>query len=72
MINLIPLQIPEITKVKDSANIMKTIIEEAAKLPDLRHQIKPECLEPGFEYEWARVQRMRAEKHPLMSGGKRS
>ena len=71
MINLIPLQIPEIIKIKDP-NIMSTIIKEAAKLPDLRHQIKPECLEPGFEYEWPRVQRMRAEKHPLMSGGKRS
>ena len=72
MISLIPLQIPKnLVRVKDP-NIMATIIKDAAKLPDLRYQINPKCFEPGFEYEWDRVLRMRAEKHPLIKGGKQS
>ena len=30
--------------------------------------VRKECLEPGYEYEWDRVQRMRRENHPLMRG----
>jgi len=29
----------------------------------------PECSDPGFEYEWPRVKRLRCEKHPLIKGG---
>lgn len=72
MISLIPIQIPKNYVTPKSNNVFESIIKDAAKMPDRKDTINPKCSEPGYEYEWDRVQRMRAEKHPLIRGGKQS
>ena len=72
MLSLIPVQIPKnLVRIKDP-NIMATVLREASRLPSNACPKKPECSMPGFEYDWDRVLKMRAEKHPLMQGGKQS
>ena len=47
-------------------------LRRATYLKEPIFPIRDECLEPEYEHEWARVQRMRKENHPLIKGGKQS